>query len=49
MRVGGISNSSWKNRIQANQEDRKAWEVNGLKPYFFTLFLKPLRKLGQFL
>jgi glycosyltransferase involved in cell wall biosynthesis len=48
MRVGGVSNSSWKNRIKANQEDRKAWEINGLKPYFFTLFIKPLRKLGQF-
>lgn len=48
MRVGGVSNNSWKNRIKANQEDRQAWKINGLKPYFFTLFLKPLRKLRQF-
>lgn len=48
MRMGGQSNISTKNRIIANLEDRKAWEVNGLKPYFFTLFFKPLRKLSQF-
>lgn len=48
MRVGGQSNVTAKNRIVANLEDRKAWEVNGLKPYFFTLYLKPLRKIVQF-
>ena len=48
MRVGGVSNSSLKNRIKANQEDRKAWEVNGLKPHTFTLIFKPLSKLLQF-
>lgn len=48
MRAGGISNSTLKNRLRANNEDRLAWEMNGLKPYFFTLWLKPLRKLGQF-
>lgn len=49
MRVGGMSNSSFKNRINANKEDRKAWEINGLKPYPFTLYLKPLRKVFQYL
>ncbi|GAB4205401.1 MAG: glycosyltransferase family 2 protein [Bacteroidia bacterium] len=49
MRVGGMSNASVKNRIKANINDRKAWEVNQLKPYFFTLYLKPLRKIAQFL
>lgn len=49
MRSGGQSNITAKNRIKANLEDRKAWEINGLKPYFFTLFLKPLRKLKQFI
>jgi glycosyltransferase involved in cell wall biosynthesis len=48
MRAGGISNSTLKNRLRANNEDRLAWELNELKPYFFTLWLKPLRKLGQF-
>lgn len=49
MRVGGISNASLKNRIRANLMDRKAWEINGLKPYPWTLWLKPLRKVSQFL
>jgi glycosyltransferase len=48
MRSGGASNSSFKNRILANQEDRKAWKLNQLHPYFFTLYLKPLRKIMQF-
>ncbi len=48
MRLGGVSNLSLKNRIQANINDRKAWEVNSLRPYFFTLYLKPLRKIFQF-
>ena len=49
MRVGGLSNSSIKHRLFANNEDRKAWKINGLKPYFFTLYLKPLRKISQYL
>lgn len=44
---GGVSNASWKHRLKANKQDRQSWEVNGLKPYFFTLFLKPLRKITQ--
>ncbi|NDK54511.1 glycosyltransferase family 2 protein [Pontibacter fetidus] len=48
MRVGGKSNLTFKNRIRANQEDQQAWLINGLKPYFFTRLLKPLRKLVQF-
>ncbi len=49
MRVGGKSNVTVKNRVTANLEDRKAWEVNGLNPRFYTLYLKPLRKIFQFL
>jgi glycosyltransferase len=49
MRMGGQSNSSFRNRIRANREDRRAWDVNGLTPYFFTIPLKPFRKIGQFL
>lgn len=48
MRVGGKSNITLQNRIAANLEDRKAWKTNGLKPRFYTLYLKPLRKLLQF-
>lgn len=49
MSTGGMSNASIRNRIKANQEDRMAWKLNGLRPYFFTLYLKPLRKISQFL
>jgi glycosyltransferase involved in cell wall biosynthesis len=49
MRAGGVSNKQLKNRMRANEMDNKAWEVNGLKPYFFTRWLKPLRKIKQFL
>lgn len=49
MRAGGISNQSLAHRLRANREDAEAWRLNELKPYFFTLWLKPLRKLGQFL
>ncbi|WP_020607611.1 glycosyltransferase family 2 protein [Spirosoma spitsbergense] len=49
MRAGGISNSSLKNRLRANREDQTAWQLNNLKPYFFTFWLKPLRKLKQYI
>lgn len=49
MRVGGASNKSIENRLQANREDVLAWEMNGLKRPPLTRFLKPLRKIGQFL
>lgn len=48
MRVGGVSNSSLKNRLNANKEDRQAWEMNGLKPSPLTFIRKPLSKIGQF-
>lgn len=48
MRTGGASNASLGNRFKANRMDRRAWRVNGLTPYPWTLFLKPLSKLGQF-
>jgi glycosyltransferase len=49
MRTGGISNSSIVARLQANKMDRKAWKINGIKPYPWTLFLKPFRKIGQWI
>lgn len=48
MRMGGVSTASLQNRLKANSQDRLAWKINGLDPYFFTLYMKPLRKLGQF-
>jgi len=47
MRAGGVSNASLKHRFYANMEDRKAWRVNGLKPYFWTVSMKPIRKIYQ--
>jgi glycosyltransferase involved in cell wall biosynthesis len=49
MRDGGVSNVSVNNRVKANREDRLAWKMNGLQPYFFTLYCKPLRKIVQYL
>ncbi len=49
MRVGGESNATIKNRINANKEDRKAWKINNIKPRFYTLWFKPLRKMYQYL
>ncbi|MDD2540712.1 MAG: glycosyltransferase family 2 protein [Desulfuromonadaceae bacterium] len=49
MRVGGMSNATLKNRLAANRMDRKAWRVNGLRPYPWTLAMKPLRKVGQWI
>ena len=48
MRVGGLSNATWRSRLHANREDRAAWKINGIKPRFYTTILKPLRKLRQF-
>jgi glycosyltransferase len=49
MRVGGISNRNLSNRIRANREDVRAWTINGLKPAFYTMWLKPLRKVFQYI
>ncbi|GGB08410.1 glycosyltransferase family 2 protein [Puia dinghuensis] len=48
MRAGGMSNASLVNRLRANKEDRLAWKMNQLKPFFFTLYMKPFRKITQF-
>lgn len=48
MRMGGKSNRSWRSRILANREDKNAWKVNNLSPYFFTFVLKPVRKIFQY-
>lgn len=48
MRVGGQSNVTLLNRLNANKEDRLAWVINDLKPGPLTLIMKPVRKIGQF-
>jgi glycosyltransferase involved in cell wall biosynthesis len=47
MRNGGTSTASWKHRYRANMEDRRAWAINGLKPRWYTLWMKPIAKIGQ--
>lgn len=47
MRTGGVSNVSLRNRIRANNEDYKAWILNGLTPKWYTRFVKPLSKIRQ--
>ncbi len=49
MREGGLSNKSLLHRLIANKDDRRAWEVNNIKPHWYTLYLKPLSKLSQFI
>ena len=49
MRSGGQSTKSVANRIKAHKEDYMAWRLNNLKPRWYTLILKPVRKIKQFL
>jgi glycosyltransferase involved in cell wall biosynthesis len=49
MKSGGKSNASFLNRFYINREDRRAWTINHLQPHLFTLILKPLRKLTQYI
>lgn len=49
IRIGGISNSTVTDRLRANEMDRMAWSVHGFHPYPWTLTLKPLRKIGQWI
>lgn len=48
MRVGGMSNASLKNRLNANKEDRRAWKINNIKPKWYTIYAKPISKIKQF-
>ncbi len=47
-RKGGASTASFKNRFKANVEDKRAWIRNGMEPSWFTILLKPTRKLRQY-
>ncbi len=47
MKTMGVGGSSMSNRLLAHQEDRIAWEVNDLRPSFWTIPMKPLRKIPQ--
>lgn len=49
MRFGGQSNRSIKNRVAAHIEDYRAWKTNGISPKWYTLAMKPLRKVRQYI
>ncbi len=49
MRVGGVSNKSLKNRISANLSDLKAMQLNEIRWPWVAIFLKPIRKIMQFI
>lgn len=48
MRMGGVSNGSFSNRLKANAEDKLAWKLNHLSRPFYTTWLKPALKIPQF-
>jgi glycosyltransferase involved in cell wall biosynthesis len=48
MQCGGMSNKNPKNRVKAWNFDLKAMRAHGIKFAFFTLIIKPLRKIKQF-
>lgn len=49
MEAGGASGENLIAYKKAHYNDKKAWELNKLKPYFFTIWMKKLRKIKQFL
>lgn len=49
MASGGNSNASLANIIQANREVAQAWRINNLRGGFLVPFLKPGRKVFQFI
>lgn len=49
MRAGGASNISLAYRLKAHMMDWRAWQVNSLCPYPWTLPLKPIRKIIQWI
>jgi len=49
MRTGGATNKNITSRFKVHKEDWAAWKSVGLSPKWYTLFLKPLRKLIQFI
>jgi glycosyltransferase involved in cell wall biosynthesis len=49
MRTGGQSNVTWKARWKANRNDRRSMAKNGIPLPALASFLKPLRKLIQYI
>lgn len=49
MRWGGVSNRNLRNMILKSYEDYLAWKANGLKRGFYTIPMKNISKIPQFL
>ena len=49
MNIGGASNRNIYSRIRAHYYDWKAWNVNKISRFPIWVFLKPFRKIGQYL
>jgi glycosyltransferase len=49
MRIGGASNKNIKNLLQNYSENTRAWQYNGLIPAWYTIVLKRVSKLAQFI
>jgi glycosyltransferase involved in cell wall biosynthesis len=49
VRTGGASKPGICNTVKMMMENSKAWKVNDLKPSPITFFLKPLRKIPQYI
>ncbi len=47
MRTGGAAGKGLASRIVGLMEIRKAWLINGYRPWLLTIMMKPLRKLHQ--
>ncbi|NEU08697.1 glycosyltransferase [Flavihumibacter sp. R14] len=48
MRMGGVSNRSFYNRLLAANSDRKAMGKNGIRWPWIKMWFKPLRKICQY-
>jgi len=49
MNVGGKSNKNLNSRIDAIFDNKIAWNVNNIRPHFYTLIFKRLRKMPQYI
>ena len=48
MRMGGLSNMSISNRINAHLQDWRAWKINDISNFPIWVLLKPIRKIPQY-
>ena len=49
MAAGGTSDSGINSRIQGVVDNKIAWKVNGMKPPFYTVYWKKIRKIPQYI